>query len=210
MRNSLSEILNDSQAAVRKNTESVELHVNIKNYDLTKDKRFSGRMVLPNIAKPRMTVFFIADAHHEQLIKKEKLDVGIATLEDIKKLNKNKKLVKKFFSSADVFLSSSSIIKTLPRCLGPHLGRVGKFPYAVTHDENISEKIREVRSTVKFQLRKVLSLGVVVGHTNMDATSLQINTTRAINFLVSLLKKRWLNIKSLTVKSTFGHPRRLL
>ena len=43
----------------------------------------------------------------------------------------------------------------------------GKFPTHVSHNEDLSAKITEVKSTIKFQLKKVLCLGVAVGHVQM-------------------------------------------
>jgi large subunit ribosomal protein L10Ae len=43
----------------------------------------------------------------------------------------------------------------------------GKFPTPVSHSEDLATKITEVRSTIKFQLKKVLCLGVAVGHVEM-------------------------------------------
>ena len=43
----------------------------------------------------------------------------------------------------------------------------GKFPTPVSHAEDLVNKITEVRSTIKFQLKKVLCLGVAVGHVQM-------------------------------------------
>jgi large subunit ribosomal protein L10Ae len=43
----------------------------------------------------------------------------------------------------------------------------GKFPTPVSHAEDLSNKLTEVRSTIKFQLKKVLCLGVAVGHIQM-------------------------------------------
>ena len=37
--------------------------------------------------------------------------------------------------------------------------------------------------------------GVAVGNVNMTPDELRINTLMAINFLVSLLKKNWNNVK---------------
>lgn len=47
----------------------------------------------------------------------------------------------------------------------------------------------DIKSTIKFQLKKVLCLGVAVGHVEMTEDQLLGNTMLAINFLVSLLKK---------------------
>ena len=44
----------------------------------------------------------------------------------------------------------------------------GKFPTPVSHSEDLNNKIIEVRSTIKFQLKKVLCLGVAVGHVQMS------------------------------------------
>ena len=208
--NALTEILKDSQTAVRKHTETVELHINLQKYDPQKDKRFSGSISLPHITRPRMSVCMIADATHLNELSKKDLDIQIVSVDDIKNLKRNKKLTKKFRASADAFLASESLIKTIPRIMGPGRGQAGKFPSAVSHGDDIAKKVDKVRSTVKFQLKKVLNIGVVVGHTDMETQSLISNTTRAINFLVSLLKKRWANVESLYVKSTFGKPRRIL
>merc|ERR1712146_214295 len=87
--------------------------------------------------------------------------------DDLKKLNKNKKLVKKMCAQYDAFLASDSIIKTIPRVVGPHMNRAGKFPAAVSPAENLKDKVDEIQSTVKFQLKKVLCLGTCVGHVDM-------------------------------------------
>ena len=44
----------------------------------------------------------------------------------------------------------------------------------------------------------------------MTHDELCANLIHAVNFLVSLLKKRWQNVKSLHLKSTMGPPQVLL
>ena len=83
------------------------------------------------------------------------------------RLNKNKKLVKKLAKKYDAFLSSETLLKQIPRLLGPGLSKAGKFPTPVGHAEDLTNKLTEVRSTIKFQLKKVLCLGVAVGHVQM-------------------------------------------
>ena len=83
------------------------------------------------------------------------------------RLNKNKKLVKKLAKKYDAFLSSETLLKQIPRLLGPGLSKAGKFPTPVSHSEDLTNKLTEVRSTIKFQLKKVLCLGVAVGHVQM-------------------------------------------
>lgn len=191
----------------RKFVESVDLQVNLKNYDTQKDKRFAGSLRLPVNCRPRMTVCVICDLAHQDIAKKANLPN--MTMEDLKKLNKNKKLVKKMCAGFDAFLASDSIIKTIPRVVGPHMNRAGKFPTSVTPAESLTEKIAELQSTVKFQLKKVLCLGACVGHVEMTEEDLRRNINLSLNFLVSLLKKNWQNLKSAYIKSSMGKPQRI-
>ena len=191
----------------RKFVESVDLQVNLKNYDTQKDKRFAGSLRLPVNCRPRMTVCCICDL--AQIDSAEKAGLATKTMEDLKKLNKNKKLVKKMCAGFDAFLASESIIKTIPRVVGPHMNRAGKFPTAVTPTESLTEKVDELQSTVKFQLKKVLCLGTCIGHVEMNDEDLRKNINLSVNFLVSLLKKNWQNLKSVYIKTTMGKPVRI-
>lgn len=131
------------------------------------------------------------------------------SVDDLKKLNKNKKLVKKLAQKYQTFLASETLIKQIPRLLGPGLSKAGKFPTPVAHAEDLGNKVNEVKSTIKFQLKKVLCLGVAVAHCDMTEDQVLANVMLSVNFLVSLLKKNWQNVKSLHIKSTMGKPLRI-
>ncbi|KAG5197696.1 hypothetical protein JEQ12_008425 [Ovis aries] len=119
------------------------------------------------------------------------------------------KLVKKLAKKYDAFLASESLIKQIPQILGPGLNKAGKFPSLLTHNENMVAKVDEVKSTIKFQMKKVLCLAVAVGHVKMTDDELVYNIHLAVNFLVSLLKKNWQNVRALYIKSTMGKPQHL-
>ncbi|KAJ3271241.1 hypothetical protein HK104_004720 [Borealophlyctis nickersoniae] len=191
----------------RKFVETVELQIGLKNYDPQRDKRFSGTVRLPNIPKPKMKICILADAAHIDQAKVIGLD--FMSVEDLKKLNKNKKLIKKLAKKYDAFLASEALIKQIPRLLGPGLSKAGKFPTPVSHADSLEDKVSELKSTIKFQLKKVLCLGVAVGHVSMTEDQLVTNIMMSINFLVSLLKKNWQNVKSLFIKTTMGKPVRV-
>merc|ERR1711957_889400 len=148
---------------------------------------------LPNVPRPNMKICVLADAKHIDIANGE--NIPCMSVDDLKKLNKQKKLVKKLAGQYDAFLASASLIKQIPRLLGPGLNKAGK--------------VKEIRSTIKFQMKKVLTLGVAVGHMEMEKDLVIQNSVQAVNFLVSLLKKNWQNVKSLTLKSTMGKPVRL-
>jgi len=126
------------------------------------------------------------------------------TVDDLKKFNKNKKLIKKFAQKYDAFLASNVLIKQIPRILGPGLTRAGKFPTTLDDDDVLSEKIAVIRSTIKFQMKKVLCLSIAVANVEMTEQEILLNIQLSVNFLVSLLKKGWQNIKVCYIKSSMG------
>ncbi|KAF3503670.1 hypothetical protein F2Q69_00044312, partial [Brassica cretica] len=186
----------------RKFTETIELQIGLKNYDPQKDKRFSGSVKLPHIPRPKMKICMLGDAQHVE--EAEKIGLESMDVEALKKLNKNKKLVKKLAKKFHAFLASESVIKQIPRLLGP-----GKFPTLVSHQESLESKVNETKATVKFQLKKVLCMGVAVGNLGMEEKQIFQNVQMSVNFLVSLLKKNWQNVRCLYLKSTMSPPTRV-
>lgn len=131
---------------------------------------------LRHIPRPKLKVCILGDASHCDEAKANGLPY--MDVEALKKLNKDKKLVKKlgiifgklfflfqtfkfvfcFFCVAkkyDAFLASDSLIKQIPRLLGPGLSKAGKFPSLLTHSDNMLHKVDELKATIRFQMKKV-------------------------------------------------------
>jgi large subunit ribosomal protein L10Ae len=200
-------LLQDSKEQKRGFVETVELQIGLKNYDPQKDKRFSGSIKLPHVTKAKFKVCVLGDQQHCDQAKA--LSIDSLSVEDLKKMNKNKKLVKKLAKKYSAFLASETVIRQIPRLLGPGLNKAGKFPTLLSHSDDMATRINELKSTVKFQLKKVLCLAVAVGNVNQSDQELMQNLQLTINFLVSLLKKGWQNIRSLHIKSTMGKVHRI-
>ncbi|KAM0697121.1 hypothetical protein Q7P36_003192 [Cladosporium allicinum] len=208
VRQNVQELLKYSNEEKKRNfLETVELQIGLKNYDPQRDKRFSGTVKLPRVPRPNMAICILGDQHDIDRAKHGGVDAMSA--EDLKKLNKNKKLIKKLARKYDAFVASDALIKQIPRLLGPGLSKAGKFPTPVSHNEDLSAKITDVKSTIKFQLKKVLCMGVAVGNVDMTDEELVGNVMLSINYLVSLLKKGWQNVGSLTLKASMSPPKRL-
>jgi len=192
----------DLQGKKRNFTETVEIQITLKNYDPQRDKRFSGTFRLPSIPRPNLKCCMLGNAAHcEQA---DRIGVAHMSVDDLKKLNKNKKLVKKLAKKYDFFLASDNMIKQIPRLLGPGLTKAGKFPTLLSSGDDMQEKIDEVKSTIKFQMKKVMCLNVAIGNVDMEKQQIIVNTQLAANFLASLLKKQWQNIGQMYIKSTMG------
>lgn len=77
------------------------------------------------------------------------IQVEARSVEDLKKLNKNKKLVKKLAKGYHAFLASDSVIKQIPRLLGPGLNKAGKFPAPIAAGKNLEEQVSWQHASIR-------------------------------------------------------------
>jgi len=202
-------ILKQSQEKKRGFVETIELQFALKNYDPNKDKRFSGSLRLPIAPKQKFKVAIIGDQKHIDEAKAS--GIPAMSQDDLKKLKKDKKLVKKLAKSYNAFLASSSLIRMIPRLLGPGLNKAGKFPSVLGANDNLLDKVEQQKATIKFQLKskKTLCLGVPVANVEMKNDEINTNVVLSINFFVSLLSKNWQQVKRIYIKSTMGPSHRI-
>ncbi len=195
----------------RKFVETVDLQIGLKDYDPNKDKRFAGSVRLPYIPRPRLRVCVIADAAHIDKCQAAGIDcIDADTLKKkIDPADKKGKELKKWARRYRMFFISESLVRNLPKMGGPFLTKWGKYPAVILATDDIKAKIDEGLATVKFQLKKVLCLGVAVANVGMTEEQIRHNANMSINYLVSLLKKGWNNVKSLYIRSTMGKPAKL-
>jgi large subunit ribosomal protein L10Ae len=189
--------------------ETIELQIALKNYDPKKDKRLNGSVRLPHVPRPNFVVTLIGNAKDIETAKM--LNVPYKSAADLKKLNKNKKLVKKLAASSDAFLASAALIRQIPRLLGPGLNKAGKFPTLYNSADNLALKCDDIRASAKFVIKskKTFCLGLAVGNVGMTKEEIELNITMAVNYLVSLLTKNWQQVKRLYIKSTMGPSQRI-
>src|SRR5690348_14645822 len=101
-----------------------------------------GQVKLPVVPKPKSRVCILGDARTCDIAKDKGLEY--MSEDDLTKLNRNKKLVKKLAQRYDAFLASASLIKKIPRLLGPTLNKVGKFPGVLAPNADPAEKVSEI------------------------------------------------------------------
>lgn len=95
-------------------------------------------------------------------------------------------------------------MRQIPKLLGPILSKIGKFPVAITHQEPLAKRIEGIKQSIKFQLKKVLTINIAVANVGLTDEQIRQNISTSINFLVSLLKKGWQNYKTIYIKTTMG------
>lgn len=82
----------------------------------------------------------------------EKIGLDWMDVEGLKKMNKNKKLVKKLAKKYHAFLASEAIIKQIPRLLGPGLNKAGKNLSTLSVFIYLFSKLRLRKRLVEFSL----------------------------------------------------------
>merc|ERR1711959_377846 len=173
LKDTIAQILAYSQEKQRKFVETIELQIVLKNYDTQKDKRFAGSIKLPNVPRERLSCCVLGDAFHIDQAKAA--GIPCMDVEALKALNKDKKKVKKLASKYSFFLASGTIMKQIPRLLGPTMHKLGKFPTLIERTDDMADKINGIKSTVKFQLKKVLTMGVACAHVDMSEQQISAN-----------------------------------
>ena len=79
------------------------------------------RHIVEFVSRTNLRVSILGDQHDIDRAKHFGIDAMSA--DDLKKLNKNKKLIKKLARKYDAFIASDSLIKQIPRLLGPGLSK---------------------------------------------------------------------------------------
>ena len=74
----------------------------------------------------------------------------------------------------------------------------------MNHNTPLANQVTDARASVKFQLKKVTCLNTAVGNEEMTDEELKTNIMMSLNFLASLLKKGYHNIKTVNIKTTMG------
>ncbi|KAF8808590.1 ribosomal protein L1 [Phlegmacium glaucopus] len=117
-------ISHPSCADQRNFVETIELQIGLKNYDPQRGQ------VLPNVPRPRVLICILAGADIDRA---KQIEQEYMSVDYLKKLNKNKKLVKKLAKKYDAFLASEALInedlnnkitQVQSPCLGVAVGHV--------------------------------------------------------------------------------------
>lgn len=199
---------NEARRANRKFIETVEIQFGLKGFDPARDKRINATTVLPTAAKTRYNFCLLGnDAQCEEA---EQIGLPFKTLAELKTYKRNKKIVKKLASKYDMFLASSTLIKQVPRLLGPTLNKVNKFPLPITPQEKVATKVNELKCTVKgslkFKVGMPMCLSFPVANCAHDEATIKKNILHLINYLITQFKKNWQNVRRVHIKTTMGKP----
>jgi large subunit ribosomal protein L10Ae len=203
LREAIKDILHYSKEVKKRNfTETIELQVRLKGYNIAKDKRFVGQLKLPNIIRPNLRIGIIGDQVHCEQAKA----IGVPSYDQttLTNFNKEKKTIRYWAKRHHLFLASESVVKNLTKVLGPQFNKTGKFPAPIRTSDKVADAVDDARKTCKFRLKKSIAFGFPVANVGMTSDQVYTNVMMAGNYVVSLLKKQWQSVGALWLKSSMG------
>ena len=138
------------------------------------------------------------------------LKLDASNLDEVTRLSKDAKEVKKWARKFDVLLVSESLKLKFTKAVGKLVNVVGRQPVFINDSESIESKMADLIKTIRFRIKKGPWMATSIVLEVQTPEELRQNLLRSVNFLVSLLPKGWQNIGSLTIKTTMGKPVKLI
>lgn len=161
----------------------------LRDYNPEKDKRFNSTTVLSYPCKSNLKICLIGTINHIEQAKEINLDA--VNLDDLKKFNREAKLIKKWARRYDILMVSESLSRNVTKLIGRYVTSIGKLPVPIGENENVKDKVDELMKTIRFRVKKFPWLAQSVGIDTLEEEQIRQNVTKSLNFLVSLLPKGW-------------------
>ncbi len=186
----------------RKFIQTVDLIVNLKNFDARKEQ-LNTFIQIPNPAEKKICGFFP---------KKTGL-IDVITKEDFKKF-KDPKEMKQLVKKYDFFVATASLMGDIATSFGRILGPVGKMPSPqagiIQKDDEASIKgvVEKMKKMIRIRTKEK-SVKISVGKEEMSDQELKQNIEAALVAIENILPKKNDNIKEVLIKFTMSKTVRI-
>jgi large subunit ribosomal protein L10Ae len=124
----------------------------LRDFDPEKDKRFNSTTTLNYNCKSRLKICLIGTMNHIEAA--QGVDIETVNLDDLKKFNKEAKLIKKWARKFDILLVSESLSRNVTKLIGRYVTSIGKLPVPISENENPKDKVEELMKTIRFRVKK--------------------------------------------------------
>ncbi len=184
----------------RKFTQSIDLIINLKDYDIKKTT-INTFVLLPHKIKEKKIAGFLEK-------KSNIIDtITKAEFEDFKDKKKMKKLIKEY----DFFIGAAKLMPAIAATFGRYLGPAGKMPspqlgVVMAEDENsIKSLMKKIESAVKLRTKEP-TVKVVIGKQTDKDEDIAENAIIVFNEVFKNLPKAREQLKSVLIKYTMSKP----
>lgn len=184
----------------RKFSQSVDLIVNLRNFDIKKETVNLFLNMPHKIREAKLGAFFEKKSSFIDTITKAEFDSY-----------KEKKKIKHLIKDYDFFISSPKMMPLVATNFGRYLGPVGKMPspqLGIIKEESeseIKEVIKKFEKIVRVKSKEP-SLKFSIGREDMSDEAIAENVEFAYTHILNALPKKKENIKSVMIKLTMTKP----
>ncbi len=194
-----------SKSEKRKFEQSVDLIVNLKDFDIKKD---SVNLVvsMPHLSRNSRVLAFLESENpsFDRTITKREMDTM-----DLKQM-------KKIIDGYDTCVSVAKLMPELAKKFGRVLGPAGKMPdpktggvVMVENKEALEKLASNIRKTTKIKSKEP-SIKVMIGKENMKDEDLGENAEYVYRAVLNALPKRNENLRNVLLKFTMSKPVRVM
>lgn len=192
----------------RKFLQSIDLAVNLKDYDIKREGKIEEFVELPfGLGKELKICAFVGPELKEQA---EKLCHKVIISDDFTKWTDTRKC-KKLGRECDFFIAQANIMPAVAKTFGRFLGVLGKMPnpkvgQIVPPKANLEPLIKRLSKTVRLVASKSPVIHCIIGKEDMPNEQLVENILAILEKLKARLPKGEGNIASMVIKTTMGKP----
>lgn len=191
----------------RKFAQTWDLIFNLKDMDLKKpENRLNLELFLPEGLGRELKTAVLGDSLYADA--KKLADLALSR-EDIMKLGKDKKKLKKLAADFDWWFGEAPLMPLIGKELGVVLGTRGKMPKPLPPKINLEGILARSKKSIKIRLVTTPVIQLAVGTEDMPDEKVARNIEAAIAFVEEKLPKGKSNIRNIAVKLTMGKPVKL-
>ena len=183
----------------RKFTQTVDLVMNLKNYDVRKEA-LNTFVEIPHGSEKKLAAFFA---------KRSKL-IDTITPEDFVKY-KEAKDIKRLAKKYDAFIAAAPLMGKIATTFGRVFGPMNRMPSPQAgiipkeDDEMVKMMIEKMNKSVRIK-NKEMAIKIAVGKEDMSDDDLEANIKAAIKGLTKKLPRGNDNVKEVLIKFTMTKP----
>jgi large subunit ribosomal protein L1 len=195
------------KSSPRNFSQTWDLIFNLKDMDLKKpENRLNLELFLPEGLGRDLKTVVLGDSLYADA--KKVADLALSR-EDITKLGKDKKKLKKLAAEYDWWFGEAPLMPLIGKELGVVLGTRGKMPKPLPPKINLDGIIARSKKSIKIRLVTTPVIQLAVGTEDMPDEKVARNIEAAIAFVEEKLPKGKSNIRNIAVKLTMGKPVKL-
>ncbi|KAL0265694.1 UNVERIFIED_CONTAM: hypothetical protein PYX00_011408 [Menopon gallinae] len=194
----LESICTAAAEGAKRKQETLEVQVCLKGYDLKRDKKFDGSVVLPFQKRKNERVLVVGDKKLEEMA----ADAGLpfVSFDEVTGKTKDKKTMKKKLAAKHHAIITTSAFHKHFEIFFFNRKRTPFYIFDANGGD-LKKFYEEVARTVKFKLRQTNVVSFPAGTLDMSTAEISQNVQAGLEFLFTLLKKGAQNVDTIFLKT---------